>query len=68
MGWSNLIFGSRDLNNVTKAYVNVTNATSTFVEPTPQTNTITNYTIITQYSIKKGPKFSGQKGEAAVKK
>ena len=35
MGWINLIMGSRALHNVSKAYANVFNSITTFVEPTP---------------------------------
>ena len=42
MGWINLVVGSPALHNVTKYYVNVVNEISTFVEPTPPTNLITN--------------------------
>ena len=45
---SNPIIGTRDLHNVSMAYVNDVNAINTFVEPTPPTNIITNYTILTQ--------------------
>ena len=48
MGYNNLIFGSRALHNVAKTYANVVNYIATFVEPTPQTNIITNETILTQ--------------------
>ena len=43
---------SHALDNVTKYYVKVANAISSFVEPTPPTNIITNETILNQYSIK----------------
>ena len=42
MSWNNLIFGSHALHSVEKYYVNIVNAISTFVEPTTQTNIITN--------------------------
>ena len=64
MGWSNLIFVSHALHNVSKAYVNAVNSMSTFVEPTPPTNIIKYETILTQYSIKQGLKV--KKGEDAV--
>ena len=54
MIWTNLIVGDRANRNVAKAYVNAVNAIATFVCPTPSTNIITNYTILTQYSIKPG--------------
>ena len=68
MGWSNLIVGYRAHHNVSMSYVNVANAITTSVEPTPPTNIITNETIRTQYSIKKGIQIFRQKGEAAVQK
>ena len=52
MVWINLIVGAHALHNITMEYVNVVNSIATFVEPTPSTNTTTNYTILTQYSIK----------------
>ena len=52
MVWSNLIVGSYDLYNVSKAYANIFNAIITFVAPTPPTNIIINETILTQYNIK----------------
>ena len=55
MGRNNLIFGSHALHNIAKAYVNVINYITTFVEPNLPTNIITNETILTQYSIKQGP-------------
>ena len=61
MVYSNLIVGSHALHSVAKAYVNVVNAISTFVESTPPTNIITNGTILTQYSIKQGIKVFGIK-------
>ena len=66
MGWNNLIIGSNEIHSVTKAYVNVVNAITSFVKPTPPTNIITNETILTQYRIKQGLKVFGNKGEAAV--
>ena len=66
MGWSNLIVGSRVLNNVVKAYFNVVNSFKNFVEPNPPTNILTNETILTQYIIKQGLKVFGNKFEAAV--
>ena len=68
MGWKNLIVGSHSLHSVAMAYVNVINAISTFVDPNPPTNIITNETILTQYSIKQGLKAFGKKYEAAVLK
>ena len=52
MGWNNLIIGSNELHSVAKSYVNVVNVIDSFVKPTPPTNIITNYTILTKYSIK----------------
>ena len=49
-----------------KSYINIVNDISTFVEPNPLTNIITNKTIIPQYSIKQGIKVFGKKREAAV--
>ena len=66
MVWSNNIFGDHVLHNFVKAYVNVFNAITTFVEPTPPTNIITNETILTQYITKQGIKFIGQKLKASV--
>ena len=68
MGWNNLIVGSNEIYSVAKDYVNVVNAITSFVKPTPPTNIITNKTILNQYSIKKGLKVFGNKGEAAVRK
>ena len=68
MGRNNLIIGSNELHSVATANVNVFNAIDNFVKPTPPTNTITNYTILTQYSINQGLKVLGKKGEAAVRK
>ena len=68
MGWNNLIVGSNEIHGVAKAYVNVVNAITSFVKPTPPTNIITNETILNQYSIKQGIKVFGKKGEAAVQK
>ena len=68
MGWKNLIFGSNELQSVAKSYINVVNAITSFVKPTPPTNTITNETTLTQYSIKQGLKVFGNKGEYAVRK
>ena len=50
MGCNNLIVGSLALHNVEKIYANVVNYIAIFL-PTPQTNIITNETILTQYSI-----------------
>ena len=66
MVWSNNIFGDHVLHNFVKAYVNVFNAITTFVEPTPPTNIITNETILTQYITKQGIKFIGQKLKVSV--
>ena len=63
-----MIVGSHALHNVAKAYANVVNSIATFFEPTPQTNIITNDTILTQYSIKQGLKSFGGNGEVAVRK
>ena len=68
MGRNNMIVGSHDLHNFAKAYVNIVNAITTFVDPTPPTNIITNETILTQYSIKQGLKVFGKKCEDAVQK
>ena len=68
MGWNNPIIGSNELHSVEKSYINVVNAIISFVKPTPPTNIITNKTILNQYSIKKGLKIFGKKGEAAVRK
>ena len=68
MAWNNLIVGSNEIHSVAKDYVNVVNAITSFVKPTPPTNIITNETIRTQYSIKQGLKVFGKKGEAAVRK
>ena len=40
MEWRNLIFGFYALHNTAKAYVNVVNAISTFVQTNPSTNII----------------------------
>ena len=68
MGWNNLIVGSNKIHIVAKTYVNVVNAITSFVKPTPPTNIITNETILNQYSINQGLKVFGKKGEAAVRK
>ena len=68
MGWNNLIVGSNEIHSVAKAYVNVVNAITSFVKPTPSTNIITNETILTQYIIEQGLKVFGKKGKAAVRK
>ena len=68
MGWNNLIVGSNEIPSVAKADVNVVNAFTSFVKPTPPTNIITNETILTQYRIMQGLNFFGNKGEAAVQK
>ena len=59
MGWNNLIFGSNELHSVAKFYINVLNAITSFVKPTPTTNIITNDTILTQYIIKQVLKVFG---------
>ena len=48
MGWKNLIVASNELHSVAKAYINVVNAITYFVKPTPPINIITNNTILTQ--------------------
>ena len=68
MGWNNLIVGSNELHSVAKSFINVVNAITFFVKPTPPTNIITNETILIQYSIKLGLNEFGKKFEAAVKK
>ena len=68
MGWNNLIVGSNEIHSAEKAYVNVVNAITSFVKPTPPTNIITNETILTQYSIKQELKVFGKKGKTAVRK
>ena len=68
MGCNNLIVGSNEIHSVAKAYVNVVNAITSFVKPTPPNNIITNKTILTQYIIKQGLKVFGNKGKAEVRK
>ena len=68
MGRNSLIVGSHYLHSVEKDYANIVNAISKFVEPTPPTNSITNETIMTQYSIKQGLKVFVKNGKAALKK
>ena len=51
MGWSNLFVGYHYLQNVRKAYANVINDFTTFFEPIPPINIITNETIPAIYSI-----------------
>ena len=68
MGWNSQMFGSNEIHSVSKAYVNVVNAITSFVKPMPTTNIITNETIQTQYSINQGLKVFGKKGEDAVRK
>ena len=68
MGWNNLLVGSNEIHSVAKAYVNVVNAITFVVKPTPPTNIITNETILTQYIIKQGLKVFGKKGKAEVQK
>ena len=48
MVWNNLIIGYHALHNSTKAYANVVNAISTFVDPTSLTKIITSENILTQ--------------------
>ena len=67
MVWSNLIVGAFALHNVAKSYVNFVSAITTFVEPAPTTNIITNKTILTQYSIKQGLKVFGKRRGCSVK-
>ena len=62
-GWNNLIVGSNELHIVAKAYINVVNAITSFVQTTPPTKN-----IMTQYRIKHGLKVFGKKCEAAVRK
>ena len=57
MGWNDLVIGSHAPHSVVKAYVNVINDISNFVEPNPPTNIITNETILNEYSIKQGLNF-----------
>ena len=68
MRWSNIIVGYNELHSVAKSYVSVSNTIAYFVKIQPPTNIITNDTILTQYSIKKGLKVFGNKFEAAVRK
>ena len=68
MGWNNLIFGSNEIHSIAKACINVVNAITSFVKPTPPTNIITNEIILTKYSIRQGVEVFGKKGEAAVRK
>ena len=68
MGWNNLIIGSNELHSVSKAYINVINAITYFVKPTPTTNIITNKTILNQCSINQVLNVFGKKFEAAVRK
>ena len=65
---NNLNVGSHALNSVARAYFNVINDISTFVETNPPTNIIKNKTILKQYIIKHGIKDFGKKGEAEVQK
>ena len=66
MEWNNLIIGSNEIHSVAKSYINVVNAITFFVKPTPPTNIITNETILTQYNIKQVLKVFVKKVEAAV--
>ena len=68
MCWNNLEVVSHALHDVSKSYINVVNDITTFVEPTPPTNIITNYTLLTPYIIKQRLKVFGLKCEAAVQK
>ena len=68
MGWNNLIVGSNEIHSVAKSYVNVVNAITSFVKPTPSTNIITNNTILTQYSINQVLEVFVKKVEDAVRK
>ena len=68
MGWNNLIVGSNEIHSFAKSYINVINDITTFVKPTRPTTSITNKTILTQYSIKQGLKIFLNKGETAVQK
>ena len=68
MGWNNLIVGSNEIHIVAKSYINVVNAITSFVKPTPTTKIITNETILTQYIINQVLKVFGNKGGAAVQK
>ena len=68
MVWINLIVVSHALHNVVKAYVNYVTSIATFLKPTPPTNIITNYTILTHCTFKQGLKVFVKKGEAAVQK
>ena len=68
MGRNNRIVGSNEIHSAAKAYINVVNAITYFVKPTPPTNIIANETIRNQYSIKQGLKVFGKKVEAAVRK
>ena len=52
MGSKNLIDGFNKLHNDEKSYINVVNAITSSVKPTPPTNIVTNETILTQYIIK----------------
>ena len=54
------------VHSVAKSYINVVNAITSFVKPTPPTNIITKETILTQYIIKQGLDVFGNKFEAAV--
>ena len=67
MGWINMAVGSQAFHNVYKAYVNVVNSTTTFVDPTPPTNTIKNYIIPTQCSIKQELKVSEERASCSTK-
>ena len=68
MECNNITVGSNELKSVAKAYVNIVNAIDTFFKPTPPTNIITNETILTQYSIKKGLNVFSKKGKASVRR
>ena len=68
MGRNNLIVASNEIHSVAKSYINVVNAITFFVKPTPPHTIITNETTLTQYSIKQGLKVFVKKGESEVRK
>ena len=55
--WNNLIVGSNELQSVAKSYVNVVNAMTTFVKPTPPTNIINNDTILENASSRRESRY-----------
>ena len=61
MIYSNMIVYSYALQSVAKSYVIIVKDISTFFEPIPRTNIITNETILKQYSIRQGIKVFGKK-------